>query len=79
MTAGGFHVLARRLIDLAETHCDGRVVVCLEGGYDLEGLVEGTAACLDVLRDRPAVAPRGATAAVDRLRAAHREHWDCLA
>ncbi|TBW34504.1 histone deacetylase family protein [Siculibacillus lacustris] len=33
-----------RLMDLAERHCNGRVVSILEGGYDLEGLARSVAA-----------------------------------
>ncbi len=34
----------RALMDVAEKHCDGRLVSVLEGGYDLEGLARSTAA-----------------------------------
>ncbi|HSG94057.1 MAG TPA: histone deacetylase family protein [Afifellaceae bacterium] len=33
-----------RLMAIADQHCDGRVVSLLEGGYDLQGLAESTAA-----------------------------------
>jgi len=36
--------LTDRLVALAETLCQGRVVSCLEGGYDLSALAEATAA-----------------------------------
>jgi len=47
----GFSYLATRLIELANELCSGRIVFCLEGGYDLYGLSEGTAAVLRVLGD----------------------------
>ncbi|MGF1632631.1 MAG: histone deacetylase [Phycisphaerae bacterium] len=38
MTEVGFEAVTRRLVEAAETHCDGRLVSLLEGGYDLVGL-----------------------------------------
>lgn len=34
----GFELITRRLADLADRHCDGRVVSVLEGGYNLSAL-----------------------------------------
>lgn len=42
------------LCDLADTHCDGRVVSTLEGGYDLDALAESVAAHVRVLMERAA-------------------------
>ena len=39
----------RELCALAATHCGGRVVSCLEGGYDLEALAASVAAHVDAL------------------------------
>ena len=36
--------VTRELVAVAERHCAGRVVSCLEGGYDLEGLPKSVAA-----------------------------------
>ncbi|MGB3409298.1 MAG: histone deacetylase family protein [Jannaschia sp.] len=41
-----------RLCEIAEKHCAGRVVSCLEGGYDLDALAQAVAAHVDVLRRR---------------------------
>ncbi len=38
-----------RLCDLADTLCGGRLVSCLEGGYDLDALAESAAAHVDRL------------------------------
>jgi acetoin utilization deacetylase AcuC-like enzyme len=38
LTEEDFAVLTRQLVDFAATHCEGRVVSLLEGGYDLKGL-----------------------------------------
>lgn len=44
------------ICDLADEHCDGRVVSTLEGGYDLNGLAGSTAAHVSVLMKRGAEA-----------------------
>ena len=41
-----------RLCDAARAHAGGRLVSCLEGGYDLRALAEAAAAHVDVLRRR---------------------------
>jgi acetoin utilization deacetylase AcuC-like enzyme len=40
MTADDFAWVTRELMKSAETHCDGRLVAVLEGGYDLQGLAD---------------------------------------
>ena len=40
-----------RLKDLAERHAQGRIVSCLEGGYNLSALARSGAAHLRVLAD----------------------------
>ena len=49
LTEADFEWVTARLCDLADTHCGGRVVSCLEGGYDLEALAASVAAHVDVL------------------------------
>jgi acetoin utilization deacetylase AcuC-like enzyme len=46
VTARGYRALTRIIMDLAETHCSGRLVVTLEGGYHLAGLQISTAGVL---------------------------------
>ena len=46
-----FAWLTRRLCDLARDHCAGRVVSCLEGGYDLDALGASVAAHVTELKD----------------------------
>ncbi len=41
-----------QLYDLADTHASGRVVSCLEGGYDLEALAASAKAHVKVLMER---------------------------
>lgn len=45
----GFGYMARSLIDLARDVCGGRILFCLEGGYDLDGLKKGVFAVLSAL------------------------------
>ena len=47
-----FAWVTEKLCDLADTHCEGRLVSSLEGGYDLEALAEATAAHVRVLMER---------------------------
>lgn len=49
-----FAWITAQLCDLADRHCNGRVVSTLEGGYDLDGLATGTAAHVKVLMERAA-------------------------
>jgi len=51
VTSDGFAYLTGVLQALADELCQGRLVLALEGGYDLEGLRGGTAAVLRELRD----------------------------
>ena len=49
VTAAGFAYLTRVLKGLAEELCDGKLLLTLEGGYNLEGLREGVLATLGEL------------------------------
>jgi acetoin utilization deacetylase AcuC-like enzyme len=44
-----FVTLTKEVVDLAQTHCQGRLVSCLEGGYHLDALAESVAAHLEHL------------------------------
>lgn len=44
-----FRWVTERLCDLADELCGGRLVSCLEGGYDLDALAESVAVHVDVL------------------------------
>jgi acetoin utilization deacetylase AcuC-like enzyme len=48
-TEADFGWATRKLLDLANRHCDGRIVSVLEGGYDLEGLSKSVAEHVDAL------------------------------
>lgn len=47
-----FAWITEKLCDLADRHCEGRVVSSLEGGYDLPALGASAAAHVNVLKDR---------------------------
>jgi acetoin utilization deacetylase AcuC-like enzyme len=49
VTEQGFSDLARRVVQIAEDHADGRVVAFLEGGYDPAALAASVVATLAVL------------------------------
>ncbi|WP_138934880.1 histone deacetylase family protein [Roseovarius arcticus] len=49
LTEADFEWITDALCDLADTHCGGRLVSCLEGGYDLAALAASAAAHVDVL------------------------------
>jgi acetoin utilization deacetylase AcuC-like enzyme len=80
LSSDGYAAMTRRLLALAR----GRVVLALEGGYDLGAIARSAAACVRALLGDAAVEPsfgepaRTARAAIDAARAVHREHWSGL-
>jgi acetoin utilization deacetylase AcuC-like enzyme len=49
VTAEGFGRIAAIVGDIAADHCDGRLGLFLEGGYDLDALSSSVLRCIDVL------------------------------
>ncbi len=49
VTTEGFEWMSRRLVEAAKTHCAGRLVSVLEGGYDLGALSRGVVAHVSAL------------------------------
>jgi acetoin utilization deacetylase AcuC-like enzyme len=49
LEAEDFATLTRKVLDVAGVHCRGRVVSCLEGGYDLQALAESVKLHLETL------------------------------
>jgi acetoin utilization deacetylase AcuC-like enzyme len=79
LTDAGFARLCAIVAALADRHAGGRLVLVLEGGYDLAALAAGVAACVDVMGGAvppPAAAPAAPRAAaervIERVAAAHR-------
>ena len=81
VTGAGFATMAQALRSIADETAGGRLVAVLEGGYDLNAIVEGVDTTLDVLRgnDRPSAPatgdPRHAEAVLAAVRAAHAPYW----
>lgn len=53
VTEQGFAVMAKQMVELAEEICKGRLLVALEGGYNLRGLRDGVQAVLGELSGAP--------------------------
>ena len=67
VTEDGFVAMTRRAKKLAAECCDGRMVAALEGGYDLDALVNSGRVVLEELgryADEPIHAARHGTAVV---------------
>jgi acetoin utilization deacetylase AcuC-like enzyme len=84
-TSSGAAALARLFVDLAGELCGGRLLLVLEGGYDLAALRDSVAAVLDELdgRRHTRLSPGGESEAtrrqIERVRALHGRTWKCLA
>lgn len=75
VTERGFAAMASATKSLAEEVCGGKLVLLLEGGYDLNGLAQSTHACLEVLAGRRDEFPQGASnQARDAIAATLRHH-----
>ena len=83
VTRDGFLAMTTIVRTLADEVCGGRVCFILEGGYDANGLIEGTSAVLEGMLDaRRALPPnidleRGSSlrVVIDRVAAAQRAHF----
>jgi acetoin utilization deacetylase AcuC-like enzyme len=81
VTEDGFRAMTRRLKRLAAESCEGRMVAALEGGYDIEALVNSGAAVIDELgreADEPIHPEQGgdrAMAIVERIAARVGSVW----
>jgi acetoin utilization deacetylase AcuC-like enzyme len=53
LSTTGYAQLGRALLEIAKTHCEGRILYVLEGGYDPHDLWENVAAILFSLADSP--------------------------
>jgi acetoin utilization deacetylase AcuC-like enzyme len=53
LEAQDFADMTRMVLDVADTHAGGRLVSCLEGGYNLEALAESVQAHLEELVKTP--------------------------
>jgi acetoin utilization deacetylase AcuC-like enzyme len=84
VTTEGFAAMALRLRHVAESVCEGRLVLTLEGGYDLEALGASVRSVAEVLLadDPPAIdfpSPnKDFLTSLDRMREAHARHWSAI-
>jgi acetoin utilization deacetylase AcuC-like enzyme len=49
LSTAGFYMLSKKLVELAEEHCEGKIVFVLEGGYDALNVANGAAAVFSAL------------------------------
>jgi acetoin utilization deacetylase AcuC-like enzyme len=83
VTPAGVAAMTRVVLDVAAETARGRVAAVLEGGYDLEALVEGVDTVLAAMRRGAGTAPPGlvtgdahrADEIIGRVRAAHAPYW----
>ena len=83
VTTAGFAGLTRLLLGIAREICHGRVVFCLEGGYNPAALCDSALAMIDELTGRTetdvaamaAAAGRRVRPVIDRCRQIHRRFW----
>lgn len=53
LSTKGFYNLSKKLVEMAEEYCSGKIIFVLEGGYDPHNLADGAAAVFDALTGRP--------------------------
>ena len=83
LSAAGFAELMDVCLAVASGAARGRLVAVLEGGYDLDGIAEASAAVVGRMLGRPFAAPNAAPRpGFDKLleayRTAHGRHWPVL-
>jgi acetoin utilization deacetylase AcuC-like enzyme len=80
VTDDGFAVMCDAVQSIADAHAGGKLMLLLEGGYDLEGLARSVLACALVLARHTPPPPsttttRGGEAALRAAIQQHRAHW----
>ena len=81
VTTNGFAKLCAMTRSLAESTCDGRIVLVLEGGYDLTALADSVHACVETLAAETTPSPyaggfpRILDPAVDKAIEVQRRYW----
>jgi acetoin utilization deacetylase AcuC-like enzyme len=84
MSAAGFSALTAIVRGIAERDAGGRLLLVLEGGYDLQGLAAGVRACLEVMTAEECPPPPRAKPGPETRRllqmagALHAETWPSL-
>jgi acetoin utilization deacetylase AcuC-like enzyme len=49
LSTRGFYNVSKKLVEMADEHCDGKIVFVLEGGYDPHNVANGAGAVFDAL------------------------------
>jgi acetoin utilization deacetylase AcuC-like enzyme len=80
VTEDGFAMMCEAVRSIADAHAGGKLMLLLEGGYDLEGLARSVLACALVLARHTAPpvgmsTTRGGDAALRAAIEQHRAHW----
>ncbi|MCH7797691.1 MAG: histone deacetylase [Planctomycetes bacterium] len=82
MTTAGYGSLCVVVRELADRLCGGRLVLILEGGYDLDALASSVRTCVEVLAGPAPPEPQevkgsegSAERAIDEVRRVHRGFW----
>ncbi|MBN1103025.1 MAG: histone deacetylase [Deltaproteobacteria bacterium] len=87
VTPGGYAALARSLMDMASACCGGRLVMTLEGGYDVEGERDSVKAVLLEMAGLSATGVEDLAVTADErfmevitrcVREVHHPHWKSL-
>jgi acetoin utilization deacetylase AcuC-like enzyme len=85
VTEKGFAGLTRILMDIAETCCEGRLLLVLEGGYNVMGQKESVRAVLNELSGASILGqdfvPPGknqAPVVIKKVRDVHKKYWSCF-
>lgn len=53
LSTRGFYNISKKLVQLADENCNGKIVFVLEGGYDPHNVANGSAAVFDALTNSP--------------------------
>jgi acetoin utilization deacetylase AcuC-like enzyme len=61
LSSAGYYMLSKKLVELAEEHCGGKIVFVLEGGYNPTNLANGAAAVFAALMGKDFVNPGDAS------------------
>ncbi len=89
MTERGYARLTNIIMDMAERTCGGKIVITLEGGYDLDGLATSVKGVLRELRGDSTIEVaecerdegngyEGIFDRLDKIRGYHRRYWEKL-
>ena len=84
VTTTGFAYMTKAMVDLAAELCEGRLVLALEGGYNLQALADGVLATLHEMTGEGGLTPGALTAlaqikrplpALDAALAVAKKYW----